>query len=144
MMFGSTSASKIISLIKNQTMLKYCTLIVVLFFTVFSAENSMALDKDKKAKAAKATIKTTAQCEMCKKKIEGKVTAMDGVQKATLALGNKNLKVKYEPEKVSLEQIRKTIAALGYDADDVKANQEAYKKLPSCCKLDNKTKDGTH
>ena len=26
------------------------------------------------------------------------------------------------------------IANLGYDADDVTANQESYKKLPLCCK----------
>jgi copper chaperone CopZ len=119
-------------------MVKYLALVLVLFLGVFSAENSLALEK--KVKPAKATIKTSATCEMCKKKIEGGVKKLEGVQQATLALGNKQLKVKYEPNKVTLEQIKKTISALGYDADEVKADPAAYSKLPGCCKADSKEK----
>ncbi len=119
-------------------MIKYLSLVLVLFLGVFSAENSLALEK--KVKPAKATIKTSAVCEMCKKKIEGGVKKLEGVQQATLALGNQQLKVKYEPNKVTLEQIKKTISALGYEADEVKADPAAYSKLPGCCKLDSKEK----
>jgi periplasmic mercuric ion binding protein len=118
-----------------KVMIKYFSLVLVLFLAVFTAENSIASGKKEKA-----TIKTSAACEMCKKKIESGVKKLDGIEKATLALGKNELKVQFQPEKITLEQIKKTIASLGYDADGVKADAEAYQKLPKCCKLDSKEK----
>lgn len=125
-------------------MIKYCSLAIILFFAFFSIENSHALDKQvkeqkkdkpKKEKAeAKATIKTSAQCNMCKKTIEQKVMQVKGVSKATLAIGTAELKVRYNSKETNLDNIRKVIAASGYDADQVKADQAAYNNLPACCK----------
>ena len=36
--------------------------------------------------------------------------------------------------KISLTEIKKKISDLGYDADEVKANQDGISKLPDCCK----------
>ena len=33
-----------------------------------------------------------------------------------------------------IENIKTTIANLGYDAEDIEADESAYKKLPKCCK----------
>ncbi|MBN8701962.1 MAG: heavy-metal-associated domain-containing protein [Bacteroidetes bacterium] len=79
-------------------------------------------------------IKTSAQCEMCKKKIEKAVKAVDGVGKATLNLSDKVITVKFNSSKTNADAIRKAINAVGYDADDTKASMEAYDKLPGCCK----------
>lgn len=78
-------------------------------------------------------IKTSAICGMCKKKIEGAVKTVEGVEEAVLNMNSKQLKVKYNPEKTSPDQIRKVIADTGYHADDVKRNEDAYNKLPECC-----------
>lgn len=78
-------------------------------------------------------IKTSAECDMCKTRIEKEVSLMKGVKKATLDLETKVLTVEYNPKKVSPEKIRSAISALGYDADDVKANNRATKQLPHCC-----------
>lgn len=79
-------------------------------------------------------INTTAQCDMCRMKIEGKLNESKGVKMATLDIKTKKLTVKYNPEKTTPEDIKKAVAELGYDADDVKGNQEAHKNLPDCCK----------
>jgi hypothetical protein len=44
------------------------------------------------------------------------------------------LEVKFNSEKISLEQIKNVIVDLGYDADELKANVKAIENLPLCCK----------
>ena len=78
-------------------------------------------------------IKTSAECDMCKERIEKQVSLMKGVKKATLDLATKELTVEYNPKKTSPDKIRKVISDIGYDADDVKANNKATKNLPACC-----------
>jgi periplasmic mercuric ion binding protein len=86
------------------------------------------------------TIKTpTVQCESCKNRIEGYLKREDGVQKATVDFKRKTTKVTFVTERTNIENIKTAIANSGYDADDVTADTEAYKKLPKCCK---KPEDG--
>jgi copper chaperone CopZ len=87
-----------------------------------------------------ATIKTpTVQCEECKHRIEGYLTREEGVQKVVVDYKKKTTKVTYLVDRTSIENVKTAIANAGYDADDVTADAEAYKKLPRCCK---KTEDG--
>lgn len=86
------------------------------------------------------TIKTpTVQCESCKKRIEGNVGRVEGVQKVVVDAKKKTAKITFVTERTNIEYLKTAIANLGYDADDVTANQESYQKLPSCCK---KPEDG--
>lgn len=86
------------------------------------------------------TIKTpTVQCESCKKRIEGYLKREDGVQKSNVDFKKHVTKVTYVAERTNIENIKAAIANAGYDADDVKAEPEAYERLPKCCK---KTDDG--
>ena len=86
-----------------------------------------------KLKSQVVTIQTSAVCESCKKRIEKVLKATDGVLEANLNLDNKKIKVKFNPDKTSAEQIRTVISNTGYDADDVKKNEEGFNKLPHCC-----------
>jgi periplasmic mercuric ion binding protein len=79
------------------------------------------------------------QCEQCKDRIEKYLTREDGVQKATVDFKKKTCKVTYLWDRTTIENIKTAIANIGYDADDVTADPEAYKKLPTCCK---KPEDG--
>jgi periplasmic mercuric ion binding protein len=86
------------------------------------------------------TIKTpTVQCESCKTRIENFVSREQGVSKVTVDYKRKTAKVTFYTDRTNIENIKTSIANLGYDADDVAANQESYKKLPTCCK---KPEDG--
>lgn len=86
------------------------------------------------------TISTpTVQCEMCKKRIEKYMIREEGVQKVNVDYKKKKTKVTYFAERTNAENIKTAIANVGYDADDVTANEQSYQELPKCCK---KPEDG--
>lgn len=80
-------------------------------------------------------IQTSAECNQCKTRLEEKLNYTKGVKFAELDLDTKIIVVGYSEKKISSDEIKKIISELGYDADDVKANPEAYEKLPACCKV---------
>ena len=79
-------------------------------------------------------IKTSAQCSMCKKKLEHDIVYTKGIKSADLDLKTKQLMVIYNPEKISPDKIRKAVSMIGYDADSIPADPKAYKNLNDCCK----------
>jgi mercuric ion binding protein len=79
-------------------------------------------------------ILTSAQCDMCKKTIENTLSGVSGIRSASLSMVTKKVTVRYLPEKITPDKIRRAITDLGYDADREKGNPEAYKALPACCK----------
>ena len=76
----------------------------------------------------------TVQCEMCKKKIEEYLTYEEGVTKVVVDFKQKKTTVTYLTDRTNLENIKTAIANTGYDAEEIKAAQDAYDKLPKCCK----------
>lgn len=86
-------------------------------------------DKEKEVK-----IKTSAVCEMCKERIERNLSFEKGVKEATLDVESKVVTVKYNSKKTDVSKLKANINKTGYDADDMPANEDGYKKLPSCCK----------
>lgn len=105
----------------------------LLFF--IGAQEAMAQTSGKKKNALTETvvINTSAQCDMCRMKIEGKLNEHKGIRVASLDIRSKKLTVKYNPEKTTVEEIKKAVTDLGYDADEAKGDAEAHKNLPECC-----------
>ena len=94
----------------------------------------------KKKGVQTVTISTpTVQCGMCKKRIESYMMREDGIQKVDVNYKTKKTKVTYVAERTNEENIKTAIANVGYDADDITANEDSYKELPNCCK---KPEDG--
>jgi cation transport ATPase len=83
-------------------------------------------------------IKTSAMCGSCKERIEKGVSAEKGVVSVNLNKDTKICTVVYKPELTTPDKLRLAISKLGYDADKVKADPTAYKKLPGCCQKDGK------
>ncbi|CAN5777141.1 hypothetical protein BH11BAC7_BH11BAC7_24660 [soil metagenome] len=106
----------------------------VLAFFSFANLNAQTVTNASASKNTVIKIKTSGECEMCKKAIESEVGKMAGVKKVDFDIATKILTVEYNSKKVTPEKIRKAISDIGYDADDVKANNRAQKELPSCCK----------
>lgn len=87
-----------------------------------------------------ALIKTPqAQCAECKTKIENFMKYEEGVAKVVVDIKKKITTVTFLSDRTNIENIKTAIANLGFDADDVTANEEQYKRLPLCCK---KPEDG--
>lgn len=81
----------------------------------------------------------TVQCEKCKARIENYMSHEDGIVKVVVDYKKKNATVTYLTDRTNVENIKVLIANVGYDADDVTAEPDAYKRLPTCCK---KPEDG--
>lgn len=87
-----------------------------------------------------AKIKTpNALCEACKTRIETYLKRIDGVRLVTVNYRKGETTVKYLTDRTNIEEIKTAIANSGYDADDIPANEESYKRLPISCK---KPEDG--
>ena len=79
-------------------------------------------------------IHTSAECNECKDRLETMLNYKKGVQFAELDVPSRDLTVKYNENKITLDQIKKDISELGYDADEQKADSKAQGKLPACCR----------
>ena len=80
-------------------------------------------------------IKTpNALCADCKARIETYLKRYDGVLEINVNYRKGETKVKYITDRTDIEQIKTAIANAGYDADDVPAAEDAYKRLPKTCK----------
>ncbi|MGE0635603.1 MAG: heavy-metal-associated domain-containing protein [Bacteroidia bacterium] len=99
---------------------------VILFISVFSFSVS--------AQTAEVKIKTSAQCDECKERIEKALAFEKGIKSATVNIEDQMVTVVYYDKRTTPEKIREAIANIGYDADDVPAKKETYDKLPKCCK----------
>lgn len=118
--------------------LKY--LIFAFALTLFSIENTNAktfeLNEIVMSKYDTAEIKVSSRCDMCKERIEKAMAFEKGVVHSNLDLEVHVLTVVFKPRKTDADKIRKAITKVGYDADELPANEKAYKNLPACCKKD--------
>lgn len=58
------------------------------------------------------------------------------MREATWDVDTKMMHVAYDEQVISLLQIKKAIAAVGHDTDEVRAPDEVYAALPGCCQYD--------
>ncbi|TBR20448.1 MAG: heavy-metal-associated domain-containing protein [Chitinophagaceae bacterium] len=85
-------------------------------------------------------VKTpTVGCESCKSRIEGYLKRHDGVTYVLVNWKRKETTIKYLKDRIDSEEIKTAIANAGYDADEIPATEDSYKRLPITCK---KPKDG--
>jgi hypothetical protein len=110
--------------------MKSLSILAVLFFGLFSANNSFAQSTVKDE-----TIKVWGNCGMCKTTIE-KAATKAGATTANWDEESKELKISYAVNKTSSEKIQKQIAKAGYDTQGFKATDKAYDKLHGCCKYE--------
>jgi mercuric ion binding protein len=90
--------------------------------------------------AQTVVIKTpTVQCEECKDRIEKYLSHEEGILKVSVDYKHKTTKVTFLTDRTNIENVKALIANAGYDADDITAEPDSYKRLPPCCK---KPEDG--
>ena len=84
---------------------------------------------------AKAIISTPGMLtEDCKAKIEQSLFKQYGILSYKADLKKKTVTVAWLTDRTDIEQIKTMIANVGFDADDVTADEGAYKKLSPTCK----------
>lgn len=92
--------------------------------------------QEKKNKNAKYNIEVNGNCEQCKKRIEKAAFSVSGVKSAVWHMDDHVLHLIINEEKTSLVEVKKAIAKVGHDTDDVKATDEDYNNLHHCCKYE--------
>lgn len=103
------------------------SLLAVIGFVTLSFAQQKAVEK--------VVIKTpTVQCEQCKERIESYLKREPGISAVKVDFKKKTTTITYLTDRNNIEQLKTAIANAGYDADDVSADGDAYKKLPKCCK----------
>lgn len=82
-----------------------------------------------------ASFAVSGNCGMCEAKIE-KAAKAAGASYAEWNKDTKLITVKYNASGSELDKIKKSIADAGYDNAGIKASEEAYNRLHSCCKYE--------
>lgn len=89
-----------------------------------------------KNKNAKHTIFVNGNCEQCQNRIQKAAFSVKGVKSANWNMETHQMVLTINEEKTSIVVVKKAIAKVGHDTDDLKATQEDYDNLHSCCKYD--------
>ena len=77
----------------------------------------------------------TAQCNMCVENIENALNGIDGIIKYKVEFKSYKVKVKYNAEQISIQNIEQLISKADYQANNIPADKDSYNKLAICCKL---------
>jgi mercuric ion binding protein len=94
--------------------------------------------QDKKNKNAKYDIEVSGNCDLCKKRIEKAAFSVKGVKSAEYHLDDNTLHLIINEEKCSILDVKKAIASVGHDTDEVKATDKDYENLHGCCHYERK------
>ena len=116
---------------RNQTMKKITSILSILLII-----SSLAFAKQTfiaPPKTAEIKIKTSAVCGMCKKRIERDLGVTKGIVNSNLNVSDKIVTITYNTKKTNPEKIKAVISKIGYDADEVIADQKSHDALPDCC-----------
>lgn len=105
----------------------YLLVLCLLLYSITSYPQAHKISKD-----TAVSFKVFGACEQCKQRIENALN-IKGIKYARWNVDTKMLSLKYNPSKITEEKIHNSIAAVGHDTYLVKANDAAYKALPSCC-----------
>ena len=123
--------------------MKNVVLGMLLLFVTFSIQAQETLDgaelsEVKKKKNAKYDIEVNGNCEQCQKRIQNAAYSVKGVKSAVWHMDDHMLHLIINEEKCSLLDVKKAVASVGHDTDEVTATDEIYEKLHGCCKYDRK------
>lgn len=98
----------------------------------------VAQAQEKKNKNAKHVTEVNGNCGLCQKRIQKAALSVEGVKSATWDIPSHQLSLIFNEEKCSLLDVKKAIAKVGHDTDEVKATKEDYDKLHTCCLYERK------
>jgi periplasmic mercuric ion binding protein len=104
---------------------------LTLMAILFVAASAVAQQKV----VGKAVIKTPGiTCEICKDRVERSLFKMYGITSVKADFKKHTTTVTWITDRTNIEEIKTAIANAGYDADNITAEEDAYKRLPTGCK----------
>lgn len=110
----------------------------ILLILMVALVSLTAQAQDKKKKNAKQDVEVRGNCEMCKKRIEKAAYSVAGVKSAEWHQDDQTLHLIINEEKTSGLDVQKAVAKAGHDTGAVRATDEDYAKLHTCCEYERK------
>lgn len=92
--------------------------LLAIAFTVF-----LLLPNHTEAKSSKASFGASITCDGCKNKIEKKMKDVDGVNSTNVDVETKTVSFDYNPEVITLAELKTKVSKLGYEISEVSAKQ---------------------
>lgn len=108
-------------------------LIIICSLIIFTAACNSASEN-----AKTETFKVWGNCGMCKKTIEGSIVT-HGIVQANWNEDTKLIEVVYDSTKTNVDELKQSIAGVGYDTEEYSGNDAAYAKLPGCCQYERRS-----
>jgi copper chaperone CopZ len=105
---------------------KIISLVALIMFGVVAAFAGNKVEK----------VKVYGNCDLCKARIEKAAKAVDGVATANWNKETKMMDLAFDDSKTDVHKVAMAIANAGHDTEMHRATDEAYSKLPGCCKYE--------
>ena len=102
---------------------------IITIFALLLMNVTFAQDKN-----ARASMEVDGVCGMCKERIEKAAIKTKGVKSAVWSVDTYELSLIYDARKTNLDSISNNIAAVGHDTKAIKATEEAYLSVHTCCR----------
>jgi mercuric ion binding protein len=106
---------------------------IMMLFVTFSTQA-----QEKTNKNAKYSFEVNGSCDLCKKRIEKAAFSVSGVKLAVWDIETHQLNLILNEQKCTVSEVKKAIANVGHDTEEVKATDEVYNNLHSCCQYERK------
>jgi periplasmic mercuric ion binding protein len=87
-------------------------------------------------KPVSAVLHTNRLCEKCKYNLGRNIVFEKGVRNVVVDVEKKLITIKYDSSKTNLAKLKKYIASIGFDADELKADMYKRERLRDCCLID--------
>lgn len=111
--------------------MKNIILILGIILMSFSVNAQEKLNKN-----AKVKFHVSGNCEMCKSRIEKAAFSVSDVKTAEWNSEDEMLELIINENKTNVTSIQEAIAKVGHDTEGIKATDEDYEKLHTCCAYD--------
>ena len=102
---------------------------IITIIALFLMNMTFAQDKN-----ARASIEVDGVCGMCKERIEMAAIKTKGVKSAVWSIETHQLDLIYDARKTNLDSVSNHVAAVGHDTKAIKATEEAYLSVHTCCR----------
>ncbi len=112
--------------------MKSTIILIISVFLTLSFSHSINAQESKN-QIVTDTLVVSGICDMCKERIEN-AALIQGVKKVSWSAETQTLIVVYRTDKVTIEEIAKSINEAGHDNGLFLCTDEQYEKLHSCCR----------
>jgi copper chaperone CopZ len=118
---------------KVKTLFLYIIIIPLILGLIVMLQRFVEPFFDSQVQTTEITLNSIV-CNMCVTKVKKVLNSITGVIQSEVSFDQKKAFVLLNTSSTDVDKIENMITSAGYDANNKKADEEAYNNLPECCK----------